>query len=178
MDAKEIEYLERFIPDNDIKEVLEFGSGGSTKFFLDRGCNIITIENEQTMYPSEDITGALSSKSYNLRYTNEEIIETGGENVSFSVFAQTVEFRDSASAKNFTEFILDALTDSELISKPESLSIEEFEGHSYVTHHVESRSETGHGLLIRKEDVIIYGGGNGLDRDTVVKVIGWLIDQT
>ena len=44
------EFIENYVKENNIENVLEFGSGGSTKMFADLGCSIVTIEHDPEFY--------------------------------------------------------------------------------------------------------------------------------
>lgn len=44
------EFIQKYIKDNEIDYVLEFGSGGSTKMFAELDCAVVTIESNPTYY--------------------------------------------------------------------------------------------------------------------------------
>jgi hypothetical protein len=50
MSGKCRDFISAYIKNNNVENVLEFGSGGSTKMFADLGCSVITIEHEPEFY--------------------------------------------------------------------------------------------------------------------------------
>ena len=123
----------------------------------------ITIENEVETTLDQTVS-ELSAKSYDIIYNYD-----GG---SEKYFIQEAIFKDSDSARKFTETFIEDL--SNYTTNRESLTIGDFEGYSFVTLSLESK-ESGFGLLIRKGDSMIYG--SGIDKNNLIKVTEWFINR-
>ena len=136
--------------------------------------DIIWIESESEIIPSNIDPNAISGKSYYVSYTNDEIIEKYGE-INFTCYVQKIIFKDSASAEDFFEQYIIALDN--YTANREILTIKEFEGYSFIALQIDSKDEVGTALAVRKGNNIIYALGAGFDKDTLIKVNEWFIDQ-
>ena len=50
MNPKCDQFIRDYVKKNNIKRVLEFGSGGSTKMFEQLECSVITVEHDPAFY--------------------------------------------------------------------------------------------------------------------------------
>ncbi len=125
----------------------------------------IVLDKEKIISPSQIDSNVLSAKSHNIIYRYDDSVE--------NYYIQKAIFRDGVTAENFTERFLSETRDF-MVNK-NSLIIGNFIGYSFDIIGIESEEIDSYGMLIKRDNVLIYGIGK--DIDNLFKVGEWFINQ-
>jgi hypothetical protein len=138
----------------------------SIYFFFPKETIILESESDITSSLTSPVTSDfVTVKNYVIEYKNGDL------NWKYSI--QRAIFKDSNSARNYSEFYMKA--SSSIISNEEPLKAGEYDGYLFNTHSIESGNNDGYGLVMTGNESVLFCFGK--NKEALIKVVGWFIEK-